>query len=75
MPAPAAPESENTGFRFQIVTADETSVTRRIAEDLYKRMVPIFGGFRTELAQKRRLVYVTIGPVAAAIRPRANATA
>lgn len=55
---------DQAGFRFQIVTADETSVTRRIAEDLYKRLVPIFGGFRTELAQKRRLVYVTIGPVA-----------
>lgn len=57
-------EPEKAGFRFQIVTADESSVTRRIAEDLYKRLVPIFGGFRTELAQKRRLVYVTIGPVA-----------
>lgn len=63
--AGAAPtEPETTGFRFQIVTADESSVTRRIAEDLYKRLVPVFGGFRTELAQKRRLVYVTIGPVA-----------
>jgi hypothetical protein len=52
------------GFRFQIVTGDDSSVTRRIAEDLYKRLVPIFGNFRTELAQKRRMVYVTIGPVA-----------
>jgi hypothetical protein len=56
--------AESTGFRFQIVTGDDSSVTRRIAEDLYKRLVPIFGGFRTELAQKRRMVYVTIGPVA-----------
>ncbi|MES2015308.1 MAG: hypothetical protein V4484_02335 [Pseudomonadota bacterium] len=52
------------GFRFQIVTGDDSSVTRHIADDLYKRLVPIFGNFRTELAQKRRMVYVTIGPVA-----------
>ncbi len=52
------------GFRFQIVTGDDSSVTRHIAEDLYKRLLPIFGNFRTELAQKRRMVYVTIGPVA-----------
>jgi len=62
MAGPAAAEAP--GFRFQIVTGDDSSVTRRIAEDLYKRLVPIFGGFRTELAQKRRMVYVTIGPVA-----------
>ena len=53
-----------TGFRFQIVTGDDSTVTRRITEDLYKRLVPIFGGFRTELAQKRRMLIVTIGPVA-----------
>jgi hypothetical protein len=52
------------GFRFQIITGDDSSVTRRIAEDLYKRLVPVFGNFRTELAQRRRMVYVTIGPVA-----------
>lgn len=52
------------GFGFQIVTGDDSSVTRRIAEDLYKRLVPVFGGFRAELAQTRRMVYVTIGPVA-----------
>ena len=56
--------AEIPGFRFQIVTGDDSSVTRRIAEDLYKRLVPVFGNFRTELAQKRRMVYVTIGPVA-----------
>ncbi|HEY0065329.1 MAG TPA: hypothetical protein VGC21_24645 [Telluria sp.] len=61
--APADSE-EALGFRFQIVTGDESTVTRHIAEDLYKRLVPIFSGFRTELAQRRRLVYVTIGPVA-----------
>ncbi|WP_229413273.1 hypothetical protein [Massilia violaceinigra] len=53
-----------TGFRFEIVTADDSGVTRRIADDLYKQLVPIFGGFRTELAQHRRMVYVAIGPVA-----------
>ena len=52
------------GFRFQIITGDDSSVTRRITDDLYKRLVPVFGGFRTELAQKRRMVYVTVGPVA-----------
>ncbi len=53
---------DTTGFRFQIVTADDTGLTRRIAEDLTKRMVPIFGGYRTELAQQRRMVYIAIGP-------------
>ena len=56
--------AQTTGFRFQIVTADDSSVTRRIADDLYKQLVPIFSGFRTELAQHRRMVYVAIGPVA-----------
>lgn len=53
-----------TGFRFQIVTGDDSGVTRRIADDLYKRLVPISTRFRTELAQRRRMVYVAIGPVA-----------
>jgi hypothetical protein len=64
----AAPQ----GYRFQIVTGDDSSVTRRIADDLYKRLVPTFAGFRTELAQRRRLVLVAIGPTAlrdAALRP------
>jgi hypothetical protein len=56
--------AELQGYRFQILTGDDSSVTRRITEDLTKRLVPIFGGFRTELAQKRRMVLVTIGPVA-----------
>jgi ABC-type uncharacterized transport system substrate-binding protein len=60
----AAGAADIQGFRFQIVTGDDSTVTRRIAEDLYKRLVPLFGNFRTELAQKRRMVYVTIGPVA-----------
>lgn len=62
--AMVADAREQTGFRFHIVTGDDSSVTRRITEDLYKRLVPIFGGFRTELAQRRRMVIVTIGPVA-----------
>lgn len=53
-----------TGFRFQIVTGDDSGLTRRIADDLYKRLVPISAMFRTELAQRRRMVYVAIGPVA-----------
>lgn len=53
-----------TGFRFQIVTGDESGVTRRIADDLYQRLVPISAMFRTELAQRRRMVYVAIGPLA-----------
>jgi hypothetical protein len=52
------------GFRFQIVTADDSTLTKRIAEDLYKRLMPIFSGFRTELAQRRRMLYVAIGPAA-----------
>ncbi len=62
--APAPAGADVQGFRFQIVTGDDSSVTRRISDDLYKRLVPVFGGFRTELAQKRRMVYITIGPVA-----------
>ncbi|TFW30296.1 hypothetical protein E4O92_17160 [Massilia horti] len=63
--AAAAPRADEVrGFRFQIVTADDSAVTRRIADDLYKRLVPIFAGFRTELAQKRRMLYLAIGPAA-----------
>ena len=58
------PKPEVSGFRFQIVTGDDSGLTRRIADDLYKRLVPIAAMFRTELAQRRRMVYVAIGPVA-----------
>ncbi len=61
---PCVAAGDVTGFRFQIVTGDDTGLTRRIAEDLSKRLVPIFGSFRTELAQKRPMVYIAIGPVA-----------
>ena len=68
LPAQAAKPVQEPiqGFRFQIVTAsaDDSVLTKRIAEDLYKRLVPIFSGFRTELAQRRRMLYVTIGPAA-----------
>ncbi len=60
----ATKDDEITGFRFQIVTGDDSEVTRRIAEDLYKRLVPTFGAFRTELGQRRRMLYVAIGPTA-----------
>ena len=68
----AALPATTQGYRFQIVTGDDSSVTRRIADDLYKRLVPTFAGFRTELAQRRRMVLVAIGPTAlrdAALRP------
>jgi len=55
---------ETQGFRFQIITGDDSAVTHRIAEDLYKRLVPTFAAFRTELAQKRRMLYIAIGPTA-----------
>jgi len=51
-------------YGFQIVTADDSAITRRITEDLVKRLVPVFGKFRTELAQRRRTLYVAIGPSA-----------
>ena len=60
--AAAAPEPPVSGYRFQIVTGDASDLTVRIAEDLYKRLVPTFAAFRTELAQRRRMVYVAIGP-------------
>jgi hypothetical protein len=52
------------GYRFQINIADDSAVTRRIVDDLYKRLMPTFAEFRTELAQRRRMVVVTIGPAA-----------
>ena len=62
--AHAAQPHPPQGFGFQILTADDSAITRRISEDLYKRLVPIFGSFRTELAQRRRTLYVAIGPSA-----------
>lgn len=61
--APAHAERVD-GFRFHIVTGDDSAQTRRIADDLYKRLAPLAASFRTELAQRRRLVYIAIGPVA-----------
>jgi hypothetical protein len=52
------------GFRFHIVTGDDSAQTRRIADDLSKRLVPLAAMFRTELAQRRRMVYIAIGPAA-----------
>lgn len=60
----AASAEEVKGYRFQIVTADDSAVTRRIVDDLYKRLVPTFSVFRTELAQKRRMLIVAVGPAA-----------
>jgi len=64
--ATAAPTRQEhvDGFRYQIVVADESGVTRRIVDDLTRRLVPIFSEFRNELAQRRRMLYVTIGPAA-----------
>jgi hypothetical protein len=51
------------GFRFQFVTGgDDSMLTQRITQDLYKRLTPMFAGFRTELAQRRRLLTIAIGP-------------
>lgn len=62
---PSAPAEEVVkGYRFQIVTGDDSAVTRRIVDDLYKRLIPIFAEFRTELAQRRRMLVVAIGPAA-----------
>ena len=61
---PLARAGEVHGFRFHIVTGDDSAQTRRIADDLYKRLVPLSAMFRTELAQRRRMVYIAIGPVA-----------
>ena len=64
----AAPATA-TGYRFGIDTgdksagaADKSAITTRITEDLYKRLVPTFAAYRTELAQRRRMVYVAVGP-------------
>ncbi|HWJ93355.1 MAG TPA: hypothetical protein VNT33_01430 [Telluria sp.] len=55
---------ELKGYRFQIVTGDDSEVTNRIAADLYKQLSPVFAEFRTELAQRRRNLTVAIGPAA-----------
>lgn len=52
------------GYRFHIVTGDDSAQTRRIADDLSQRLSPLAALFRTELAQRRRMVYIAIGPVA-----------
>ena len=61
--AKAAPQDKAQGYRFEIVTGDDGSaVTARITDDLYKRLVPTFAAFRTELAQRRRMVTIAVGP-------------
>lgn len=60
----AAHGDELKGYRFQIVTADDSEVTNRIASDLYRQLAPVFAQFRTELAQRRRNLYVAVGPAA-----------
>ena len=63
--APQKKADQAQGYRFEIVTGDdESAVTARITEDLYKRLVPTFAAFRTELAQRRRMVTIAIGPEA-----------
>lgn len=62
--APATRQEHVDGFRYQIVLADDSEVTQRIVDDLTRRLVPIFSGFRNELAQRRRMLYVAIGPAA-----------
>ena len=52
------------GYRYQIVTTDDSAITRRIVDDMVRRLVPVFAVFRTELAQHRRMLYVTVGPAA-----------
>jgi hypothetical protein len=62
--APAAQAGQVHGFRFHIVTGDDSAQTRRIADDLSKRLAPLSSMFRIELAQRRRMVYIAIGPAA-----------
>ncbi|WP_229458792.1 hypothetical protein [Massilia glaciei] len=53
--------------RFQIVTGDDSALTRRIALDLHKRLVPVFADDNVEKVDDglpQRKVYVAIGPVA-----------
>ncbi len=68
----AAQAEHVDGFHFHIVTGDDSAQTRRIADDLYKRLAPLAASFRTELAQRRRLVYIAIGPVALRDAARRN---
>lgn len=62
--APTKKPEPIQGYRYQIVTADDSAITRRIVDDLVRRLVPTFAEFRTELAQRRRMLYVTVGPEA-----------
>ena len=47
--------------RFEIVTGDDTSVTRRISADLERRLAPLFAG---PAASGRRKLCVAVGPLA-----------
>jgi len=51
-------------YGFEIAPGDDSAITRRIAEDLYKRLVPTFAAYSTELGQQRRTLVVAIGPAA-----------
>jgi hypothetical protein len=46
------------------VTIGKLMFSGELTDDLYKRLVPLSAMFRTELAQRRRMVYIAIGPVA-----------
>ncbi|MES3023004.1 MAG: hypothetical protein V4857_15645 [Pseudomonadota bacterium] len=65
--SPGASASAAAQARFQIVTGDDSALTRRIVKDLQKRLVPVFSDNNVEEVDDglpQRKVYVAIGPVA-----------
>jgi hypothetical protein len=60
--ADATPRPTASGYRFQIVTGDDSSGHRAHRRRPVQAPGPTFAAFRTELAQRRRMVYVAIGP-------------
>ncbi len=52
------------GYRFEIVTGDDTGVTRQIADDLSLRLQALLGKAGGARGAHKKTIYVAIGPVA-----------
>ena len=52
------------GQRFSILTGDDSPLTRRIAEELHKRLNLVYAGLQTSQSGQRAPVVVAIGPAA-----------
>jgi hypothetical protein len=61
----AAARADNVkGLRFEIVTADESALTRHIADDLRQQLTQSLGAARAARWRRRPMLYVAVGPAA-----------